>query len=110
MLDIQIIYIPSNARDFHSWAAILSNKCIGNVHLQIEPNKKIKLLDAWVQPKYRRQGVYRQLWDTRWNFLQQNYKGYLSYAWCKSKSLPLAIEKGFNEGDNCVYVEKKITK
>ena len=108
MPDIQVIYIPSNARDLHSWAAILNNECIGNVHLQLEPQKKLKLLDAWVEPKYRRQGVYRQLWDTRWDFVQQHYKGYLSYAWCKPKSLPLAIEKGFTEGDNCVYDSKVI--
>ena len=108
MLNIQIIYIPSNARDFHSWAAILNNNCIGNVHLQIEPNKKIKLLDAWVKPKYRRQGVYRQLWETRYDFIKQKYKGYLVYAWCKPKSLPLALEKGFNSSDSCVYVSLNI--
>jgi hypothetical protein len=32
------------------------------------------------------------------------------YAWCKPMSLPLLIEKGFKEGDTCVYVEKKIAK
>jgi len=102
--DIQVIYIPSNARDLHSWAAILNNECIGNVHLQLEPNKNLKLLDAWVEPEHRRQGIYRQLWDIRWDFILQNYKGYLVYAWCKPKSLPLALEKGFNSGDTCVYV------
>ena len=108
MLNIQIIHIPSNARDFHSWAAMLNYNCIGNVHLQIEPNKKLKLLDAWVQPEHRRKGIYRLLWNTRWDFIQQKYKGYLSYAWCKPKSLPLAIEKGFTKGDKCIYVEKEI--
>ena len=108
MLNIQVIHIPSNARDFYSWAAILNDKCIGNVHLQIEQNQKIKFLDAWVQPEHRRKGIYRKLWDTRWDFVHKYYKGYISYAWCKPKSLPLAIEKGFIEGDNCVYVEKKI--
>ena len=108
MLNIQIIHIPSNARDFHSWAAMLNYNCIGNVHLQIEPNKKLKLLDAWVEPKYRRQGIYRQLWDTRWNYVKEHYNGYKVYAWCKPMSLPLLIEKGFKEGDNCVYVSKAI--
>ena len=108
MQPISILYVPSNARELHSWIAVLNDECVGNINLQIEPHNTIKFLDAWVEPKYRRQGIYRQLWDTRWDFVQQHYKGYLSYAWCKPKSLPLAIEKGFTEGDNCVYVSKVI--
>ena len=108
MLDIQVIYIPSNARDIHSWAAILNNKCIGNVHLQLEPNKKLKLLDAWVEPEYRRQGVYRQLWDARWDYVKEHYIDYKSYAWCKPMSLPLLIEKGFKVGETCVYVSSNV--
>tara|TARA_R110001592_G_scaffold201161_1_gene450206 strand:- start:275 stop:601 length:327 start_codon:yes stop_codon:yes gene_type:complete len=106
--DISIIYSPSNARELHSWIAIFNNKCIGNVHFQIESDNKIKLLDAWVHEDYRRKGIFRKLWDTRWDFVQQYYKGYKVYAWCKPSSLPLLLEKGFNKGDNCVYVEKKI--
>jgi len=105
---IKVIYIPSNARDLHSWAAILNDECIGNVHLQLESNQKIKLLDAWVHEDHRRKGIFRQLWDKRWEFIQQNYKGYKIYAWCKPMSLPLLLEKGFESGDNCVYVEKTI--
>ena len=74
----------------------------------IRTTKKTQTFRRLGRTKYRRQGVYRQLWDTRWDFVQQHYKGYLSYAWCKPKSLPLAIEKGFTEGDNCVYVSKVI--
>tara|TARA_R110000822_G_scaffold83288_1_gene196347 strand:+ start:252 stop:584 length:333 start_codon:yes stop_codon:yes gene_type:complete len=108
--NISILYVPSNARELHSWIAILNNECVGNIHLQIEPNKQIKFLDAWVHKDHRRQGIFRQLWDKRWTFVQQKYKGYKVYAWCKPMSLPLLIEKGFKEGDTCVYVEKKITK
>ena len=69
---------------------------------------KIKFLDAWVHKDHRRKGIFRKLWDIRWNFVQQNYKGYKAYAWCKPMSLPLLIEKGFKEGETCVYVEKII--
>jgi len=106
--DISILYVPSNARELHSWIAILNNECVGNIHLQLEPNKQIKFLDAWVHENHRRQGIFRKLWDTRWSFVQQHYKGYKAYAWCKPMSLPLLLEKGFTEGDNCVYVEKII--
>ena len=65
-------------------------------------------MDAWVHEDHRRQGIYRRLWDARWKYVVENYKGYKIYAWCKPMSLPLLIEKGFEEGDNCVYVEKTI--
>ena len=34
--------------------------------------------------------------------------GYTVYAWCKPASLPLLLEKGFDEGETCTYVEKVI--
>ena len=108
MSNISILYVPSNARELLSWIALLNNECVGNIHLQIEPNKQIKFLDAWVHENYRRQGIFRKLWDIRWEFVQQNYKGYKAYAWCKPMSLPLLLEKGFKEGETCVYVEKII--
>ena len=83
---------------------------MGHIHLQREADKKIKFLDAWVHINHRRQGIFRLLWDTRWEFVKTNFKGYKAYAWAKPMSLPLLIEKGFKEGDTCVYVEKKIVK
>ena len=108
MQGISILYVPSNTRELHSWIAILNNECVGNVHLQIEPNKNIKLLDAWVHKDHRRKGIFRQLWNKRGEFIQQHYKSYKVYAWCKPMSLPLLIEKGFKAGETCIYVEKII--
>ena len=76
--------------------------------MQQEAGLRVKFLDAWVHPDYRRKGIFRKLWETRWKFVTANFKGYKAYAWAKPMSLPLLIEKGFNEGDNCVYVEKEI--
>ena len=75
-----------------------------------EAVRQLKFTDAWVHKDNRRKGIYRKLWDSRWNFVQQNYKGYKVYAWCKPMSLPLLLEKGFKKGEECVYVEKKIAK
>ena len=108
MQSISILYVPSNTRELHSWIAILNNECVGNIHLQLEPNQQIKFLDAWVHEDYRRKGIFRQLWDIRWKYVKEHYRGYNVYAWCKPMSLPLLLEKGFKSGDNCVYVEKTI--
>jgi hypothetical protein len=53
-------------------------------------------------------GIYRLLWETRWEYVLENYKDYTIYAWCKDSSLPLLIEKGFETGEIVTYVEKKI--
>jgi hypothetical protein len=48
------------------------------------------------------------LWEARWNYVAEKYSGWLAYAWCKPASLPLLLEKGFDAGEMCTYVEKKI--
>ena len=57
---------------------------------------------------WRRKGVYRKLWETRWDYVNENYMGYIIYAWSKEDSLNLLVEKGFSTGEVCTYVEKKI--
>ena len=108
MQDISILYVPSNARELLSWIAVLNNECVGNIHLQIEPHHTIKFLDAWVHEDYRRQGIFRQLWDTRWEYVKKHFNSYKVYAWAKPMSLPLLLEKGFKAGDTCVYVSSMI--
>ena len=92
----------------HAWVAHINNICVGHIHLQRESNKRIKFLDAWVHPDYRRQGIYRKLWDTRWQYVNEHYRGWNAYAWCKPMSLPLLLEKGFKAGDSSVYVEMDV--
>jgi GNAT superfamily N-acetyltransferase len=76
--------------------------------MEREENTKIKFLDAWVHEDHRRKGIFRKLWDARWDYVEAKYRGYLVYAWCKPASLPLLIEKGFDAGETCTYVEKTV--
>ena len=76
--------------------------------MSVESNNRLKFLDAWVHEDHRKQGIYRKLWDTRWYYINEHYKGWNVYAWCKPMSLPLLLEKGFTPGDSTIYVEKKI--
>ena len=101
---------PSGTRQYnmHGWIAHIENEPIGHIHMLLESNKRLKFLDAWVDEKYRRQGIFRKLWDTRWEFVNKEFKGFKAYAWAKPMSLPLLLEKNFKEGDTCIYVEKKV--
>ncbi len=109
--DIKILHVlPSGTRQYsmHGWVAHVDNICVGHIHMLIDANKRVKFLDAWVHDDWRRKGIFRKLWDTRWKFVQENFSGWKAYAWCKPMSLPLLLEKGFTPGDSSVYVEKEI--
>jgi hypothetical protein len=105
---IKIFHLKTNSQDIESWIATNDNDVVGHIFMKIENDNRIKFLDAWVDENHRRKGIFRMLWDKRWEYVNDHYKGYLVYAWCKESSLPLLIEKGFNGGESCIYVEKKI--
>jgi predicted GNAT family acetyltransferase len=106
--DIKIVHLKSNAQQLETWIAMLNGEIVGHIYMEREENNKIKFLDAWVHEEHRRKGIYRTLWETRWNYAQTRYKGYKIYAWCKPASLPLLLENGFDAGETCTYVEKTI--
>ena len=104
--------LPSGTRQYsmHGWVAILNDDCVGHIHMVLEANSRIKFLDAWVHEDYRRKGVFRTLWNTRWDYVSEHFRGFTAYAWAKPMSLPLLLEKGFTAGDTSVYVDKIIQK
>ena len=108
---IKILHVlPSGTRQYnmHGWVAHIDDVCVGHIHMLIESEDRIKFLDAWVHPDYRRKGIFRKLWDTRWEYVKKEFNGYKAYAWAKPMSLPLLLEKGFKAGDSSVYVEMEV--
>jgi len=106
--DIKIVHLKSNAQRLETWIAMINGEIVGHIYMEREDDSKIKFLDAWVHEEHRRKGIYRTLWDTRWDYARSRYKGYKVYAWCKPASLPLLLEKVFDAGETCTYVEKTI--
>jgi hypothetical protein len=106
--DIKVIHLKSNAQQLETWIAMLNGEIVGHIYMEREESDKIKFLDAWVHEEYRRIGIFRSLWDARWEYVKKKYPGWMVYAWCKPMSLPLLVEKGFIEGETCTYVEKII--
>jgi hypothetical protein len=104
--DIKITHLKPNAQNIEVWIAVdkATDITIGHVFMNIEIGNKLKLMDAWVHSDYRKMGIYRLLWETRWNYIKSNYNNYLVYAWCKKGSLPLLLEKGFESGESVTYV------
>lgn len=110
MENLIITHLKTNSQNLEMWIAhdTETNISVGHVFMIVEKDNRIKFLDAWIHEDYRRRGLYRKLWEARWNFVNENYKGYLAYAWCKDSSLPLSLEKGFNAGEIATYVERTI--
>jgi len=106
--DIKIVHLKSKQQRIETWIAMLDGSVVGHIYMDVEDHGKIKFLDAWVQEDHRRKGIFRALWDTRWKYCKQKYSGWIVYAWCKEKSLPLLLEKGFEAGEISTYVEKEI--
>jgi len=108
-MDIKIVTLKMNAQNQLGWLAVTQdNTTVGHIFLLEEPEKKLKFLDAWVSKDHRREGIFRKLWNVRWQYVKENYNGYVIYAWAKPMSLPLLLENGFKQGETCVYVEKII--
>jgi len=109
-MDIKIIHLKANSQGLDTWISMIGEQVVGHIYMQVQIDNKIKFLDAWVHPDFRRMGIYKKLWETRWDYVNLNYKesGYLVYAWCKESSLPLLLEKNFEKGEVVTYVQKKI--
>lgn len=109
-LDLKILHLKTNAQNLETWVAydINNHLAVGHIFMCVENNNKIKFLDAWVHSDYRRNGIFRLLWETRWEYVKMHYKGFKVYAWCKEGSLPLLLEKEFTPGETVTYVEKII--
>jgi hypothetical protein len=108
MKEIKITHLKPNSQKTETWIAMIENEIVGHIYMEKEVGNRIKFLDAWVHDDHRRKGIFRMLWDTRWDYVSKQYSGYLVYAWCKENSLPLLKEKGFEVGEICTYVEKII--
>ena len=105
---IKIVWVPDGSQGLESWIAIVDGVTVGHIYMSIERDNQIKFLDAWVHPEWRRKGIFRSLWEARWDSVCERYPEWLVYAWCKPASLPLLLEKGFTTGEICTYVEKRV--
>jgi len=107
-MEFNVVHLKSNSQRVETWIAMFEGNVVGHIYMDREDKDRIKFMDAWVHEDYRRKGVYRLLWETRWEYCQKHHKGCLVYAWCKDNSLPLLMEKGFERGERCTYVERNI--
>ena len=77
MEDIKIVHLKSNAQKLETWIAMINGVVVGHIYMEREQDQKIKFLDAWVHVEHRRKGIFRKLWDTRWEYVKTDIKDIL---------------------------------
>ena len=105
--------LPSNTPNpsRHSscgWIAMIDGKEVGWCNMTFLPENTLKFEDAFVHPDYRGQGIYRKLWDTRWEYVNENLKGMKVIAYCKPITVNFYQEKGFKEVHKITLMEKML--
>ena len=105
--------LPSNTPDpsRHSscgWIAVVDDKEVAWCNMSFLPENTIKFEDAFVHHNYRGKGIYRKLWDTRWNWVSSFCKGMKIISYCKPVTVKFYEEKGFKEVHQITLMEKTI--
>ena len=49
----------THAQGHIGWLALRGELTVGHIFMQEEPGDRIKFLDAWTHPDYRREGIFR---------------------------------------------------
>ena len=105
--------LPSNTPDpsRHSscgWIAIVDGKEVAWCNMSFLPENTLKFEDAFVHPDHRGKGIYRKLWDTRWEYVNKNLKDMKIIAYCKPITVNFYQEKGFKEVHKITLMEKML--
>ena len=87
---------------------LYDNKAIGWNSLLFLSHNTIKFANAFVEEKYRGKGIYKMLWDARWEWCQENLNGYDVITYCLPTTLNFYREKGWSEGHTSTLMSSKI--
>ena len=85
-------------KDECGWIALYNNQAIGWNSLLFLSDNTIKFANAYVEEKYRGNGIYKMLWDVRWEWCQENLKGYKVITYCLPTTHQFYKDKGWEEG------------
>ena len=90
------------------WVAICNNKEVGWCNMSFLPDNVLKLEDAFVHVNYRGKGIYKKLWNTRMDYINDHYGNYKLMAYCKPTTLEFYKKRGFDVKETITLMEKYI--
>ena len=90
------------------WIALIDDTEVGWCNMSFLPNKVIELEDAFIKFDYRGKGIYKKLWWTRWEYLNEHFKDHKIIAYCKPTTLEFYKKRGFDVKETITLMEKYI--
>ena len=88
------------------WIALVEMEEVGWCNMAFWPDNVIKFEDAFVKEEYRGNGIYKTLWDTRWEYVNKHYKGYKIVTYCKPTTVDFYEKKDFKTIEVLSLMEK----
>ncbi len=88
------------------WIAICDGKEVGWCNMSFLPDNTLKFEDSFVHPDYRGKGIYKMLWEFRFNYVSEHFNNYKLMAYCKPSTLKHYKKQGFIEKEIITLVEK----
>ena len=85
----------------------LSNDVVGRCSLKMRENKTIRYQDALVDEKYRKKGIYKNLFYARERYVRKKFKNHVIESYCKDSTINMFLENGFNIDSKLYLVKKK---
>jgi predicted GNAT family acetyltransferase len=73
---------------------MLNGEIVGHIYMEREESNKIKFLDAWVHEEHRLKGIFRKLWDTRWEYVKDPLQRIYCICLVQTRILTITSRKG----------------
>lgn len=90
------------------WIALHEGKAVGWNSLIFESYNTIKFANAFVEEGYRGNGIYKMLWDARWDYCVENFKGWDVVSYCLPSTVDFYKSKGWVEKATSTLMVSKI--
>ena len=108
-MEIKIVKIKPSVNVVTFIALNHNEEFLGQVNISVLMNNRIKLTGAFVEKKYRRQGVYNKLWNARMEYIDNHFKGYEMQAYCNPQSIGMFEKHGFTPTEIIQKMSKKVS-
>tara|TARA_A100001011_G_scaffold318122_1_gene337775 strand:+ start:396 stop:749 length:354 start_codon:yes stop_codon:yes gene_type:complete len=83
-----------------------SSEVVGKCAFKVRKNNSIRYQDAFIEKINRGKGIYKQLFNTREKYVQENYPNFIIESYCNKSTLHYFKSNGFSIKTKLYLVEK----
>tara|TARA_E500000331_G_scaffold158928_1_gene154077 strand:- start:949 stop:1299 length:351 start_codon:yes stop_codon:yes gene_type:complete len=105
MIKINIVEVDKSVTLFIA-IDIFSSEVVGKCAFKIRKNNLIRYQDAFIEKINRGKGIYKQLFNAREKYIEENYPNFIIESYCNKSALHFFKAKGFSIKTKLYLVEK----